>query len=227
MRDKKNTVLVIAAHPDDELLGCGGTVALHTKNGDDVYSLIVCEGESVRYSNQNVNQKNSTTEAAKVLGVKDVRMLDYPDQKLDTFNITEIIQSIEAVVREIKPNIIYTQFGGDVNRDHELLFKAAMVATRPTEKYIEAVFAFDTASSTEWGYPRSFIPDLWVDIQQTLDVKLQAMACYKSELCDYPHPRSLEGLKYKAHAWGNQCCLDAAEVFMTIRRVSRDGKTPV
>ena len=227
MSENKNIVLVIAAHPDDELLGCGGTVALHTKNGDDVYSLIVCEGESVRYSTQKVNQKNSTAEAAEVLGVKDVRMLDYPDQKLDTFNLTEIIQSIEAVVREIKPNIIYTQFGGDVNRDHELLFKAAMVATRPTEKYIEAVFAFDTASSTEWGYPRSFIPDLWVDIQQTLDIKLKAMARYESELCDYPHPRSLEGLKYRAHAWGNQCCLDAAEVFMTIRRVSRDGKTPV
>lgn len=227
MGNKKNKVLVIAAHPDDELLGCGGTVALHTKNGDEVYSLIVCEGESVRYANQDINQKNSTTEAASVLGVKDVRMMDYPDQKLDTFNLTEIIQSIEVVVREIKPNIVYTQFGGDVNRDHELLFKAAMVATRPTEEYIEAVFAFDTASSTEWGYPRNFTPDTWVDIKETLDIKLKAMACYKSELCGYPHPRSLEGLKYKAHAWGNQCCLDAAEVFMTIRQVCRNGKTPV
>jgi len=227
MSNTKNKVLVIAAHPDDELLGCGGTIALHAKNGDELYSVIVCEGETVRYKNQNVNQKDSMAEAASILGVKDVMMLDYPDQKLDTFNLTEVIQSIETIVHQLKPNIVYTQFGGDVNRDHELLFKAVMVATRPTEEYIEAVYAFDTASSTEWGYPRSFIPDTWVDIKTTLDTKLKAMACYSSELRDYPHPRSLQGLKYKAHAWGNQCCLDMAEVFMTVRKVRRNGKTPI
>jgi LmbE family N-acetylglucosaminyl deacetylase len=122
---------------------------------------------------------------------------------------------------------VYCQYGGDVNRDHELVFKAALVATRPTETCIEAVYAFDTASSTEWAYPRTFSADTWVDIADTLDAKLAAMACYESEVRDYPHPRSLEALRIRAHAWGNQHCLQAAEAFMTVRRTLRDGQTPV
>src|SRR6266496_1573616 len=161
-------VLVIAAHPDDELLGCGGTVALHTQRGDAVVSVIACEGET--------------------LGVRDVRQLGFPDQRLDTITLTELISPIEQIVREIRPSIVYGQYGGDVNRDHELLFKALLVATRPTEPYIETVYAFDTASSTEWGYPRSFVPDTWIDISATLETKIAAMACYESEVRPYPHP---------------------------------------
>jgi LmbE family N-acetylglucosaminyl deacetylase len=131
------------------------------------------------------------------------------------------------VVRKFQPNLIFCQYGGDINRDHDLLFKALLVATRPTEKYIEAIYAFDTASSTEWAFPRTFVPDTWIDISSTLDVKLKAIACYKSELREYPHPRSLEGLRNKANAWGNQVCLDAAEVFMTVRRVYRNGQIPL
>jgi LmbE family N-acetylglucosaminyl deacetylase len=223
----KNIVLVIAAHPDDELLGCGGTIALHSLSGDDVVSVIVCEGESLRYGENGVGQSEHIKQAAEVLGVKDVRLLGFPDQKLDTVTLTDIITPLEKVIQEIKPNIVYCQFGGDINRDHELLFKAILVATRPTEKYIEAIYAFDTASSTEWAYPRSFVPDTWVDISKTLEKKLDAMNCYKSELRAYPHPRSLEALRNKAKAWGNQCCIDSAEVFMTIRRVFRNDKTPI
>ena len=220
-------VLVIAAHPDDELLGCGGTVALHTEAGDVVTSLIACEGESHRYGPDGVGQADFIRNAAELLGVCDVRHLRLPDQRLETMPLTEIITPIERVVREIQPQIVYCQFGGDVNQDHELLFKALLVATRPTEPSIEGVYAFDTASSTEWAHPRRFVPDLWVDISTTLERKLAAMACYKSELRDYPHPRSLEALRYRAKAWGNQSCLDAAEVFMTVRRIVRRGQTPV
>jgi len=88
------------------------------------------------------------------------------------------------------------------------------------------VYAFDTASSTEWGYPRSFVPDTWVEITDTLEQKIAAMACYESEVREYPHPRSLDALRHRARAWGNQSCLDAAEVFMTVRRVLRHGQTP-
>lgn len=225
--NKKNNVLVIAAHPDDELLGCGGTIALHSQSGDDVTSVIVCEGESLRYGDNGVGQGEHIKQAAKVLGVKDVHTLGFLDQKLDTITLTEIITPLEKIIQNTKPNIVYCQYGGDINRDHELLFKAILVATRPTENYIEAIYAFDTASSTEWAYPRSFIPDTWVDITKTLEQKLTAMNCYKSELREYPHPRSLEALKNKAKAWGNQCCLDSAEVFMTIRRVYRNAKTPL
>ena len=220
-------ILVIAAHPDDELLGCGGTIALHTKAGHEVTSIIVCEGESLRYGEGGVGQATHIQNAAKILGVNDVRTLGFPDQKLDTFTLTDIITPIEKVVEEVQPKVVYCQYGGDINRDHELLFKALLVATRPTETCIDAVYAFDTASSTEWAHPRSFVPDLWVDISQTLEQKLEAMSCYESEMRDYPHPRSLQALRHKAHAWGNQCCLDAAEAFMTIRRIKRNGETPV
>lgn len=217
----RNKVLVIAAHPDDELLGCGGVVAQHTKRGDHVTTLVMCEGESLRYQGQEINQQSHIWKAAKVLGVDDVRSFQFPDQKLETIILTDLIDPILKVVREIEPNIVYTQYGGDVNRDHKILFEAVLVATRPTEHFIETVYAFDTASSTEWAYPRSFIPDTWIDISETLEQKLEAMSCYTSELRDYPHPRSLEALRNKAKAWGNQCNMDAAEVFMTIRRVIR------
>ncbi len=217
-------VLVIAAHPDDEVLGCGGTVALHTRAGDQVTAVIVCEGESLRYGREGVGQRSHIQCAAEKLGVEDVRQLEFPDQRLDTLTLTEIITPLEKIVREVRPKIIYCQYGGDINRDHYLLFQALLVATRPTEEWIEAIYAFDTASSTEWAYPRTFAPDTWVDISSTLDIKLEAMACYTSELRPYPHPRSLKALEHRARAWGNQNCLEAAEVFMTVRRVLRHGQ---
>jgi N-acetylglucosamine malate deacetylase 1 len=221
-----NRILVVAAHPDDELLGCGGTIALHTRAGDAVTTVIVCEGESLRYGEEGVGQAAHTESAARLLGVNDTRLLRFADQRLDRITLTEIIEPLEKIVREVRPTTIYCQHGGDVNRDHHLVFEALLVATRPTEQFIQSVYAFDTASSTEWAYPRTFIPDTWVDITETLALKLEAMACYKSELRDYPHPRSLKGLEYRARTWGNQSCLDAAEVFMTIRRVMRNGQTP-
>jgi LmbE family N-acetylglucosaminyl deacetylase len=218
-------VLVIAAHPDDELLGCGGTVALHSARGDDVTAVIACEGESLRYGP--CGMREHTAKACATLGIVDVRQLDYRDQTLDCVPLTDLIQQLEAIVRDVQPAIVYCQHGGDINRDHELLFKATLVATRPTEHCIEAVMAFDTASSTEWGFPSTFTPDTWIDISSTLERKLEAMACYVTEVRPYPHPRSLESLHHRAKAWGNRCCLDAAEVFMTVRRVMRNGSAPL
>jgi LmbE family N-acetylglucosaminyl deacetylase len=220
----RRRVLVLAAHPDDEILGCGGTVALHAAAGDAVTSVIACEGESLRYADREVGMEEHSRRAARVLGVQDLRLLRFPDQKLDTLTLTKIITPIEAVVREVRPHVVYCQFGGDLNRDHKLLFEAALVATRPTEPFLEGVYAFDTASSTEWAWPRAFVPDTWVDIGAVLDRKIEAMACYESELRDYPHPRSKQALRHKAHAYGNQCCMDAAETFMTIRRVLRHDR---
>jgi LmbE family N-acetylglucosaminyl deacetylase len=219
-------VLVIAAHPDDEVLGCGGTIALHVKAGDRVTTVIVCEGESLRYASMACDLSADTMRAARTLGTDDVRLLQFGDQRLDAIPLTDLIIRLEAIVREVRPHVVYCQYGGDVNRDHELLFKALLVATRPTEDAIEGIYSFDTASSTEWAYPRSFVPDMWVDISETLETKLAAMACYQTETREYPHPRSLQGLNYRARAWGNQSCLDAAEVFMTIRRVIRHGHAP-
>jgi LmbE family N-acetylglucosaminyl deacetylase len=220
-------VLVLAAHPDDELLGCGGTIALHAARGDTVTAVIACEGESVRYGVGSTGLSTDAVRASRVLGVHDVRQLCLPDQGLDRLTLTDIITPLESIVRELRPRVIYCQHGGDINRDHELLFKAILVATRPTEPYIEGVYAFDTASSTEWAYPRTFSPDTWIDITSTLETKIAAMACYRTEVRTYPHPRSLDALRFRANAWGNRCCLEAAEVFMTVRRVMRNGSAPL
>jgi LmbE family N-acetylglucosaminyl deacetylase len=166
-------------------------------------------------------------EAAEILGVRDLRVLKFPDQKLDTLSLVEVISPLEKVLEETRPHVVYCQYGGDVNRDHHLLFRAALVATRPVRDYLRTVFAFDTASSTEWAYPRTFIPDTWVDISGTLQRKLDAMACYETEVCEYPHPRSLEALRVRAAHWGNQVVAVAAEVFMTVRTVFRNGETPI
>jgi len=224
---KGGGALVISAHPDDEVLGCGGVLALHAGAGDPATVVITCEGESHRYGPAGVNQASHILEAAKRLGVTDVRQLRFPDQALDTLRLTELITPLERIVREVRPRVVYCQYGGDVNRDHHILFQAALVATRPTEQFIDAVYAFDTASSTEWAYPRTFVPDTWVDISTTLGAKLEAMACYVSELREYPHPRSLKALEYRARSFGNQVCVEAAEVFMTVRRISREGRAPV
>ena len=228
MSDKtKPSVLAIVAHPDDEVLGCGGTLALHVDAGDSVTVAIACEGESLRYGVAAVNQADHIQNVAKVLGFSDVCCLGFADQRLDTLSLVELIAPLEELMKRIQPRVVYCQYGGDVNRDHYVLFQAALVATRPIADYPETVYAFETASSTEWAYPRTFVPDTWVDISTTLERKLEAMARYKSEVREYPHPRSLESLRHRAAYWGNQVSVPAAEVFMTVRHVSRHGKTPV
>jgi LmbE family N-acetylglucosaminyl deacetylase len=224
--DRRAEALVIAAHPDDEVLGCGGTIALHTRRKERVVTLIMCESVSLRYRDIHVDMEHQTCDAAAILQVKEVLQLGFPDQALDTLTLTDLIVRLEQVVSEVQPRVVYCQYGGDVNRDHQLLFKATLVATRPLVPSIEAVYAYSTLSSTEWGYPRTFNPDTWVDISATLDQKLAAMACYQSELRDFPHPRSLRAIRSKAEADGSACCLPAAEPFMTVRRISRGDQTP-
>ncbi len=215
-----SNVLVVAAHPDDELLGIGGIVKKHTNNGDAVRSIIMCEGESFRYK-ESVGQCAAAKEAAEILGVEHVYFLGYPDQKLDTFTLTELITPLEKISKEFMPEILYCQSPCDANRDHKLLFEAASIAFRPTSEWIRDFYTFYTASSTEWGVPRSFVPDTWIDIADVLADKIKAFEKYQSEVREYPHPRSSKALEYQAHFWGNQCCMDAAEVLMTIRKIRR------
>jgi LmbE family N-acetylglucosaminyl deacetylase len=215
-------VLVIAAHPDDEVLGCGGTIAIHRCAGHSVTVVIVAAGRPG--SGPVSDQTACAKPALRVLGVDDVRLLGLPDQQLDRMSLTEMIAPLQEAVEDVRPTVVYCQHGGDVNRDHQLVFQAAMVATRPVQASIRALYTFDTASSTEWAFPRTFVPDTWVDISGTLDRKLRAMERYESELRAFPHPRSIEGLRYRAQAWGAQCCVPAAEVFMTVRRVLRNGQ---
>lgn len=220
-------VLVIAAHPDDELLGVGGTLALHSAAGDRVTCVVVAAGDLKHDSDGEKGVHAQAQRAASVLGVLELKLLSFPDQSLDKFSLVDIVSPLEEIVERTRPDVVYLQYGYDINRDHQILFQAALVATRPMEKFIQAIYAFDTVSSTEWAYPRTFVPDTWVDISTTLDRKIEAMACYETELRDWPHPRSLHSLRVKAQSAGSQVVSEAAECFMTIRRVIRNDQTPV
>ena len=172
---------------------------------------------------QDGNAKQSAMKkAAKVLGIESVECIGLPDQHLDSVPIVEIITPIEKVVADFQPNIIYVHSGADINKDHKIVFDAALVALRPKNVFIEEIYSFYIASATEWGYPRTFNPDTWVGFdKEVMQKKLDAFACYETELCDYPHPRSLMAIENLAKTMGNQCCMDYAEVFETIRRVDR------
>ena len=216
------TVFIIAAHPDDEILGVGGTIRRHVLAGDTVHALVICEGISLRYQGQNVPQAEHGLRAAEILGFSSFEMLNLPDQHLDTMSLVDIITPIEERVRRLRPQIVYTHFGGDINRDHQLVFEAVMVACRPIEGYIEAIYSFETPSATEWNAPMRFLPNYFVDISATLEDKLRAFACYESEVREYPHPRSLESLRHRAHYWGNLVNISTAEAFFSWRRIWKD-----
>src|SRR2546423_11832187 len=136
-------VLVIAAHPDDEVLGCGGTVALHVRAGDEVHTAIACEGESLRYGPEGVGQAEHMCRAARTLGVRDVRMLGFPDQRLDTLTLTDVIAPLAGLVRELHPDVVYCQHGGGVDRGHPVPVKGAAGAHRPPQPPFRAGDAVD------------------------------------------------------------------------------------
>lgn len=212
-------VLVIVAHPDDEVLGCGGTLLTHYQNGDQIYVLICCECKSLR--KQPEQQDGNLHRAMEKLHVSKLFRLNMPSQRLDESSLFSLVQPIENVMEEVGPHIIYTHFRGDNNQDHRRVFEATMIAARPIREELEAVYAFYTASSTEWGRTTTFAPDTWVDISHVIEEKLEAFACHQSEVRPYPHPRSIEALRNVAKFWGNQCLMEYAESFQTVMRLVR------
>jgi methionyl-tRNA formyltransferase/LmbE family N-acetylglucosaminyl deacetylase len=213
-------VLVIAAHPDDEVLGPGGTVIRHFKSGDTVRALIVCSAESIRYRDGEHDQPGDWQRAAHYLGATTVG-LGFPDQRLDTGSNLELIQRLEAEIREFRPTVVYTHHWGDVNADHVRIAEAVDVATRPfAAPWVRHLYAFHTPSSSEWTASlrdRAFTPTVFIDISAELDRKLDAMRCYRSELRPYPHPRSLRSLRERAGHWGSVANMQAAEPLMLLR----------
>ena len=223
-------VLVIAAHPDDEVLGCGGTIARLADEGHDVSIAILGEGIMSRYDEERHADRSllkklqaHSRKVGKMLGAKDVSLYGFPDNKFDVVPLLEIIKVIEKLVEKIQPEVIYTQHGGDLNIDHATLFRAVMTITRPIKGGpIRAVYAFEVNSSTEWAFQKFapvFCPNVFVDISQTLDRKVAAMKMYKSEVRRYPHPRSPEALRAVAQRWGSTAGVDAAEAFELIREI--------
>lgn len=217
-------VLVIAAHPDDELLGLGGTLARHTREGDVVNVVIVSEGASSRYAEESTSLlQQNCRQAAQILGVQDVCFLGMRDQYLDAQPITEMIRPVEKIVHEIKPDVVYTHHWGDLNRDHRVVSEAVMVAARPVgDHYPRRVLCYETPSSSEWSSPDialQFVPNYFVDITSSMETKLQAMTCYSTEVRPAPHPRSLESLRSRAQYWGQIIGKPYAEGFVLVREV--------
>lgn len=226
-------VLVIAAHPDDETLGTGGTIARSTANGDEVWVCLLTEGVTARHEYSDL-QVACARKACDVLGVANMVFCGFDDQRLDGMPLLEVIRPIERCINEFRPEVVYTHFGHDVNQDHRVAFEATMVATRPVNgNPVQRVLCFETPSSTEWAAPFNggvFAPNVFVDITTTLPKKLEAMRVYAdthvSEVQAYPHPRSYEALEVYAKRHGVVAGFRAAEPFMLIRELDRDGGRP-
>jgi LmbE family N-acetylglucosaminyl deacetylase len=220
------TVLVVAAHPDDELLGAGGTLARHALAGEEVHAVILADGATSRYADGMAEVlAKSAQRAADVLGLASVQLLSLPDQRLDTLPLVDVTAEVEAVVARLRPHVVYTHFPGDANTDHAVVARATWTACRPyVLPGLRRFAVFETPSSTEWGWPLPgggpFTPTVYSEVTATLDCKLDAMACYESELRDYPHPRSLRALRERAAYWGSHVGRAAAEPFHLLREVT-------
>jgi len=220
------SILVVAAHPDDEVLGCGGYIASRVKSGDEVVVTFVSDGVTSRDGNLGIEEiearRHAARSAAKVLGVKDVSFGDFPDNKLDSVPILDVIKTIEAVVNRVQPSIVVTHFGGDLNIDHRIVNQAVLTVCRPTaNQVVKQLMFFEVPSSTEWQLPiegEAFVPNWFEDISQTLGLKVEALNMYKYELREWPHPRSVRAVEHLAHWRGASCGVDAAEAFVFGRR---------
>lgn len=227
-------VLTVAAHPDDETLGAGGTMAWHAARGDTVWACVLADGASSRHDHVGL-QADCARQACDVLGIDRLVMVGLPDQRLDTLGLLEVITPIEQCIEELQPDVVLTHFMGDVNEDHRLVARATMVATRPVPGTpVRRVCAFEIPSSTDWAPPipgSVFAPNLYVDISETLETKLTAMKAYAgtyvSEVRPFPHPRSLEAMTAYAQRHGAASGLLAAEPFMLLRESGAGMLGPV
>ena len=220
------SILVVAAHPDDEVLGCGGYIAARVKSGDEVVVTFVSDGVTSRDENLGIaeieTRRHAARSASQVLGVKDVSFGDFPDNKLDSVPVLEVIKTIESVIRRVQPSIVVTHFGGDLNIDHRIVNQAVITSCRPTSgQCVKQIMFFEIPSSTEWQVPNEgevFVPNWFEDISQTLELKAQALKMYEHELREWPHPRSVKAVEHLAHWRGASCGVDAAEAFVLGRR---------
>ena len=217
-------ILVVAAHPDDEVLGVGGTIAKYTERGHEVYTLILADGVGPRYPEEMKDElKRNATDAGKALGVKEVGFVDLPDEALETIPFIEVIKPIEKAIDKYQSDVVYTHHRGDANTDHQIVFRATIAATRPLRKTsVREVLCYECLSSTEQApsyVEYAFLPNVFEDITLYLDKKIEAMKCYKSELLEYPHPRSIRAIKANGERWGMKIGVEYAEGFSLVYQI--------
>ncbi len=225
-------VLVIAAHPDDEVLGCGGTIARHVQDGDCVNVLILAEGITSRgpQEGQDKHKKDllklrrSAEKANEILGVSRLVFMSLPDNRMDSIDRLDVVKIIEGFLEKYKPSVIYTHHSGDVNVDHRYTHEAVITACRPTPNFcVKRLLFFEVASSTEWQIPSSapvFCPTWFVDISLTLQLKLKALQAYITEMRDFPHSRSIKAIESLACWRGATIGVEAAEAFVLGRNIA-------
>lgn len=226
----KRPVLVIAAHPDDEILGCGATAARLVREGREVHFAILGEGITSRHAQRDAADADQLAQlhrqahaAAAKVGVKQVHQHQLPDNRLDTVPLLEVVKVVEDLVDRIQPEVIYTHHAGDLNVDHGVIHRAVLTATRPMAgQPVREIYAFEVPSSTEWAFQRiepAFRANVFVDVTATLEAKIAAMECYESEARKFPHPRSPEALRAIAKRWGSVVGYAAAEAFELVRSI--------
>ncbi|MFA5339121.1 MAG: PIG-L deacetylase family protein [Candidatus Omnitrophota bacterium] len=218
--------LIIAAHPDDEILGCGGLIAKQKKCGIDSYVVILTDGAKGRYSpRQAAALRKNALEANKKVGTKKVFFEDFPNQKLDAIALSGIIGCIEKYISRLDADSLYTHHAADLNKDHRIAYEASITAARPIPgQKIKRLFTYNVASATEWNSMEKedlFIPNIFLDIAGEIGVKTAAMSRYESEARPYPHPRSPEAIKAYANYWGISAGIKYAEPFRLIREVRK------
>lgn len=220
------TVLIVAAHADDEALGCGGTIARHVSEGDRVHVLFMADGVGARTecgSDELQRRNKARDEALKILGVSEYSALSFPDNSMDSIPLLDVVQALEPIIDQIQPMRVYTHHHGDLNVDHRITHQAVMTACRPVPgSSVREILSFEVMSSTEWATPgvAPFVPNAFVDITDYLPKKLEALAAYAEEIREKPHSRSLEHVNVLAHHRGHSvgvCAAEAFEVYRIIR----------
>lgn len=224
------TIVILAGHPDDEVLGCGGTIAKLADEGATIHVAFLADGVFSRVGDASAQQaeliarRAAAQKACDILGVTSVFFGDFPDNRMDTVALLDIIKPIEALVAKYQPDTVFTHHAGDVNIDHQRIHQAVVTACRPQRGHpVKTLLCFEVSSSTEWQLPGSapvFAPNWFVDISGTLERKLAALDVYAAELRDWPHPRSRQGIEHLAHWRGATVGVDAAEAFMLGRQLA-------
>ena len=224
--------LVISAHPDDEVLGCGGSMAKWCIDGHVVHVLVMAEGATSRDKSRArvTRQKElahlarSAKKAGEILGVASVELLDYPDNRMDSVDLLDVVKSVEEHIDKHKPDVVATHHLGDLNIDHQITHQAVITACRPLPgQTVKRILSFEVPSATEWqssNVGRSFVPNWFEDISETLELKIKALNAYKSEMRKWPHARSIKAVEHLARWRGASMGYKAAEAFMLVRNIS-------
>ena len=230
MRNKK--ILIIAAHPDDEVLGCGGTMAKWANEGAEVYSLIMAEGATSRDKTRDRESRNvdlahlglAAQKASDLLGIASVELLSYPDNRMDSADLLDVVKSVEDRIKKIKPDTVVMHHSADLNIDHQVIHEAVMAACRPQPGHpVKRILSFEVPSSTEWQSPtfgNSFIPNWFEDISDTLELKIRALEVYETEMREWPHARSIKAVEHLARWRGASIGREAAEAFILERAIN-------